>query len=110
MQTARLTSTSPFGRVALLFCPLLNFREISAVAVKKKAVDFEQSLQQLEALVTDMEKGELSLEESLKAFEAGIRLTRECQARLTEAEQKVQLLLEEQGQLVAQPFPDVEQL
>ncbi len=76
------------------------------MATKKKAVDFEQSLQQLEALVTNMEKGEMSLEESLKAFEAGIKLTRECQARLSEAEQKVQILLEEQGQRVAQPFPD----
>ena len=59
------------------------------MAVKKKAVDFEHSLQQLEVLVTGMEKGDLSLEESLKAFEAGIKLTRECQARLSEAEQKV---------------------
>lgn len=80
------------------------------MAVKKKAVDFEQSLQQLETLVTDMEKGELSLEEALQAFEAGIKLTRECQARLTEAEQKVQLLLEQQGQLLAQPFPDADPL
>ena len=76
------------------------------MATKKKAADFEQSLQQLEALVTEMEKGELSLEESLAAFETGIRLTRECQTRLTEAEQKVQLLLEEQGQLAAHPFDD----
>lgn len=80
------------------------------MAVKKKAVDFEHSLQQLEALVTGMEKGDLSLEESLKAFEAGIKLTRECQARLSEAEQKVQLLLEEQGQLIAQPFPAADEL
>lgn len=80
------------------------------MAVKKKAVDFEQALQQLETLVTDMEKGELSLEEALQAFEAGIKLTRECQARLTEAEQKVQLLLEQQGQLVAQPFADADPL
>lgn len=80
------------------------------MAIKKKAVDFEQALQQLETLVTDMEKGELSLEEALQAFEAGIKLTRECQARLTEAEQKVQLLLEQQGQLVAQPFADADPL
>lgn len=80
------------------------------MAVKKKAVDFEQALQQLETLVIDMEKGELSLEEALQAFEAGIKLTRECQARLTEAEQKVQLLLEQQGQLVAQPFADADPL
>jgi len=76
------------------------------VAAKKKAVDFEQALQDLEGLVTTMEQGELSLEESLKAFEAGIKLTRDCQSRLSEAEQKVQLLLEEQGQLQATPFSD----
>ncbi|MGH1370701.1 MAG: exodeoxyribonuclease VII small subunit [Cellvibrionaceae bacterium] len=76
------------------------------MAAKKKAVDFEQSLQQLEALVTEMEKGDLSLEQSLKAFENGIQLTRECQSRLSEAEQKVEVLLEQQGQLVAQPFND----
>ncbi len=76
------------------------------MAAKKKAVDFEQSLQQLEALVTEMEKGDLSLEQSLKAFESGIHLTRECQSRLSEAEQKVEVLLEQQGQLVSQPFND----
>jgi len=76
------------------------------VAAKKKAVDFEQALQDLEGLVATMEQGDLSLEESLKAFEAGIKLTRDCQAQLSEAEQKVQLLLEEQGQLQAAPFSD----
>ena len=76
------------------------------MATKKKTLDFEQSLQQLEGLVADMEKGDLSLEESLKAFETGIKLTGECQAQLTEAEQKVNILLEQQGQLVAQPFDD----
>ncbi len=74
------------------------------MAAKKKAVDFEQALQDLEKLVTDMEQGDMSLEESLKAFEDGIKLTRECQNRLTEAEQKVQLLLEEQGELQAKEF------
>ena len=76
------------------------------MAAKKKAVDFEQALQDLEGLVATMEQGDLSLEESLKAFEAGIKLTRDCQAQLSEAEQKVQLLLEEQGQLQAAPFSD----
>jgi exodeoxyribonuclease VII small subunit len=76
------------------------------VAAKKKAVDFEQALQDLEGLVTTMEQGELSLEDSLKAFEDGIKLTRDCQTRLSEAEQKVQLLIEEQGQLQVTHFPD----
>ncbi len=77
------------------------------MAAKKKGVDFEQALGKLETLVNDMEQGEMTLEESLKAFETGIALTRECQSRLTEAEQKVQLLVEEQGELRSQPLdPD----
>ena len=74
------------------------------MAASKKTVDFERSLQQLEELVNKMEAGDLSLEESLKAFEAGIKLTRQCQATLSAAEQKVQLLLQEKGQLVSRPL------
>lgn len=75
---------------------------------KKKSVDFEQSLTDLEALVTRMEQGELSLEESLKAFEQGIQLTRECQERLSAAEQQVQTLMEQQGQISLEPFDATE--
>ncbi|MAN50599.1 MULTISPECIES: exodeoxyribonuclease VII small subunit [Marinimicrobium] len=71
---------------------------------KKKSVDFEQSLSDLEALVNQMEQGELSLEESLKAFERGIQLTRDCQERLSAAEQQVQVLMEQQGQISVQPM------
>ncbi len=74
------------------------------MAARKKSIDFEKSLQQLEALVTAMEKGDMSLEDSLQAFEVGIQLTRECQSRLAEAEQKVQLLTELQGKLHTTPF------
>ena len=74
------------------------------MTAKKKGVDFEQALSKLETLVNEMEQGDMTLEESLKAFETGIKLTRECQTRLTEAEQKVQLLVEEQGELRSQPF------
>jgi len=69
------------------------------VAKAKKSIDFEQALDQLEEIVEDMENGDLTLEESLKAFEQGIKLTRECQTALSEAEQKVQMLIEENGEL-----------
>ena len=49
---------------------------------KGKKIDFEASLDQLEQLVDQMEDGELTLEESLKAFEQGVKLTRECQQAL----------------------------
>lgn len=76
---------------------------------KKKAPDFEQSLQDLESLVTRMEQGDLSLEESLKAFEEGVSLTRECQDILSQAEQKVQVLIESQGELSTAPFTPEEE-
>lgn len=74
------------------------------MAAKKKAVDFEQSLNALEALVTKMEQGDLTLEQSLEAFSTGIQLTRECQTRLAEAEQQVSLLQEQQGQIQLSEF------
>lgn len=71
---------------------------------KQKPVDFEKSLGQLEALVDKLEAGDLSLEESLQAFEEGVKLTRECQSRLAEAEQRVQILVEQQGELISEDF------
>lgn len=56
------------------------------------SVDFEKSLQQLNALVEKMESDQLSLEASLQCFEEGIALIRQCQKTLNEAEQKVQIL------------------
>ncbi len=53
---------------------------------------FEQSLAELEAIVDALEKGEMSLEESLTVFERGIGLTRTCQQALDEAEQRVRIL------------------
>ena len=69
------------------------------MAKTKKIVNFEKALEQLETLVDDMESGDLSLEQSLKAFENGIKLTRDCQTALVDAEQKLQLLIEENDQL-----------
>jgi exodeoxyribonuclease VII small subunit len=62
-----------------------------------KLPDFEQNLSELESLVERMERGEISLEESLKNFEKGIALTRVCQKALQDAERKVQILLQENG-------------
>ena len=63
--------------------------------------NFEEALEELERLVSSMEEGELSLEDSMKAFEKGIKLTRECQTALQKAEQKVQILLNESGETQA---------
>jgi exodeoxyribonuclease VII small subunit len=63
--------------------------------------NFEEALEELERLVSSMEEGELSLEDSMTAFEKGIKLTRECQTALQKAEQKVQILLNESGETQA---------
>jgi len=68
---------------------------------KAKTVNFETSLSELEKLVQSMESGELSLEDSLKAFENGMQLSRDCQQSLADAEQKVQLLMEKDGEIVS---------
>jgi len=76
---------------------------------KRATPDFEKALQELETLVEKMEQGDMSLEASLKAFERGIQLTRTCQQALAEAEQKVEQLLEKQGELKPEPFePDAD--
>ncbi|HQP28516.1 MAG TPA: exodeoxyribonuclease VII small subunit [Syntrophales bacterium] len=71
---------------------------------------FEDALHKLEALVRKMESGELSLEESLKAFEEGIRLSRQCAQKLDEAERRVEVLLRDGDDLAVRPLPaaDVE--
>jgi len=61
---------------------------------------FEAALAQLESLVTRLEAGDLPLDEALRTFEQGVRLTRECQGALTAAQQKVQLLLQRGEQVV----------
>ena len=73
-------------------------------AQDEKPVEFEAALEELESLVTRMEEGELPLEEALKQFERGIRLTRDCQKALREAEQKVDLLMEQAGDADVAPF------
>lgn len=68
-------------------------------AKKKSGFHFENSLQELEKLVDTMEKGDISLEESLTHFEKGVQLTKACQKALQDAEQTVNQLLEKDGQI-----------
>ncbi len=73
------------------------------MAPADKTADFEKKLHELEALVERLEDGELTLEESLQAFESGVRLTRECQQALSAAELRVQTLIEENERLSPSP-------
>ena len=74
------------------------------MAAKKTTFQFEKSLKELEQLVEKMEQGDIGLEESLKHFEKGVQLTRACQKALQDAEQKVNILLEKNGQLELNKF------
>jgi len=68
---------------------------------------FEASLEALEQIVRELEQGDLPLEKSLELFEQGIRLSRECQERLSQAERRIEVLLRDnQGRSVVTPFED----
>ena len=69
-----------------------------------KPVDLEKALTDLEALVERLESGELKLDEALKEFERGVKLTRQCQAALREAEQKVEILLQKTAEAETAPL------
>ena len=77
--------------------------------MSKKKTDtpsFEESLDELEALVERMESGDLTLEESLGAFERGVVLTRACQQALQTAQQKVEILTSNTPDAATEPFDD----
>ena len=65
---------------------------------------FEECLQQLEKIVEQLERGDLPLEQSLKLFEEGVRLSNSCKQELEAAEGKVEILMKQGGKLQAQPF------
>lgn len=71
---------------------------------------FEEALARLEEIIGELENGELNLEESLKLFEEGIALARHCNAKLDEAQGKVELLLGvDKGAAVTTPFTPEEE-
>jgi exodeoxyribonuclease VII small subunit len=72
----------------------------------KKSVDLEKSLSELEAIVEELESGDLPLEKAMQKFEQGIKLTRGCQTALKDAEQKVEILLKSAGGESLQEFND----
>lgn len=78
--------------------------EIKKEANTDKPLHFEQSMTELETLVNALEKGEMSLEDALAAFEKGITLTKTCQQQLDQAKQKVLLLVGDGDELHLEDF------
>ena len=74
---------------------------------KEKNLDFEKSLAKLEKIIEALEDGELPLNESIKTFEEGVKITKHCQELLAKAELKIQKLLEkDDGTLDLEDFDD----
>jgi exodeoxyribonuclease VII small subunit len=73
---------------------------------KTAAAGFEATLAELEALVSRMESGDLPLDQALSHFERGVKLTRECQQQLQQAQQRVQILMQQAGGPVLETFSD----
>ena len=70
-----------------------------------KPKNFESSLEELETIVRELEQGDLTLEKSLELFEQGVKLSRECQERLNQAERRIEILIRDnQGRLSVRPF------
>ena len=65
---------------------------------------FEECLQRLEKIVEDLEKGNVPLEQAIKLFEEGVKLSNSCRQELEAAEGKVEILLKQNGKLQAEPF------
>jgi exodeoxyribonuclease VII small subunit len=73
--------------------------------IQEQGRTFEASLEALERIVQQLEDGDLPLEKSLELFEQGIRLSRECQERLSQAERRIEILLRDnQGRPVTKAF------
>lgn len=70
------------------------------------AINFEAALEELQSIVAKMESGEQSLEEALASFQRGVELTRSCQKGLKDAEQRVEKLVRENGELKVTPVSD----
>ena len=71
---------------------------------QEQEVTFEQALQRLETIVRAMEAGDLPLEKAISEFQEGMQLARVCREKLDQAEQKIEMLVNEAGALTKKPF------
>lgn len=69
---------------------------------------FEEALEKLEKIVEELERGDLSLEDSLKRYEEGVRLSQHCAKKLEQAKKRVEILVKSQGKLETIPFEEEE--
>lgn len=72
--------------------------------MNKKDLTFEETIDELEKIVVDLEKGDLTLDQSVEKFELGMKLSKTCNDILQNAEKRISILVEEDNQLVEQDF------
>ena len=91
-ELAKLIATMPTGEysISLTHNGVIIMNDTSAKAASLEKVTFEDALQELEGIVTSLERGEVSLDDAIAAFERGTQLKSHCQARLEEARMKVE--------------------
>ena len=70
----------------------------------KKTQNFETKLTELEKIVSELEKGDLSLEDSVKKFEEGMKISKECNSLLEDAEKRITIILEKNGEILEEDF------
>lgn len=75
---------------------------------KKQDISFEAAIQELESIVRQLEEGNVSLDDSLRLFEQGVKYARICRNKLEQYEAKIDILLEKEGQSVVEPFEQKE--
>ena len=71
---------------------------------ENEKISFEENIEKLEKIVTDLEKGNLNLDDSVKKFEEGMKISKDCNKILEGAEKKITILLEENGEIKEQEF------
>jgi exodeoxyribonuclease VII small subunit len=74
------------------------------------SLSFEAAMTRLEAIVRDLEEGNLTLDQSIRSFEEGMHLVRRCTSELRSAEERVKLLTEEAGRILVQDLPNLGQI
>lgn len=74
-----------------------------------ESLSFEAALERLEAIVDQLEQGDLELEQALASFERGVKLTRLCAGQLEDAERRIETLVREGGKWTARPFDEPEE-
>ncbi|MCI9177114.1 MAG: exodeoxyribonuclease VII small subunit [Clostridia bacterium] len=74
------------------------------MAEKKANLDFEKAMEQLEEIAKELEQGDLSLDESVNKFEAGMKLSKQCNELLENAEKRITVLLQEEGNIKEENF------